>query len=326
MITYQRWSIMMVCRKFIIILFIFNFIVGQDQSIAFVRFFLNEEDFLSGKKLEATLRHGKSYVQAFYNQSKLPIIKELVSSDGSILKREIMTYDAKGLLLRKFFTDVNSEPDSVIQYGENEAWSIEFRKSLNSNSVGFFDFQESKFILNKAKKFEKIIFSTVQGEIYGEIKFVYDHLGMLKGEQWIQYPEKSTVRKFLYFDDILSDRKEIKEYGINGQLISNIVLAKPIAEKLYKFPPPRFGNRLDEISIILEDIYQKDHKIPFDVFIPKTDHDLMVLTNNDSLLVELQDITNLEVKFKIIGQEGNLTMPINRVKNIMSKYGERIYP
>ena len=149
---------------------------------------------------------------------------------------------------------------------------------------------------------------------------------MLKGEQWIQYPEKSTVRKFLYFDDILSDRKEIKEYGINGQLISNIVLAKPIAEKLYKFPPPRFGNRLDEISIILEDIYQKDHKIPFDVFIPKTDHDLMVLTNNDSLLVQLQDITNLEVKFKIIGQEGNLTMPINRVKNIMSKYGERIYP
>ena len=77
---------------------------------------------------------------------------------------------------------------------------------------------------------------------------------------------------------------------------------------------------------ILEDIYQKDHKIPFDVFIPKTDHDLMVLTNNDSLLVQLQDITNLEVKFKIIGQEGNLTMPINRVKNIMSKYGERIYP
>ncbi len=52
----------------------------------------------------------------------------------------------------------------------------------------------------------------------------------------------------------------------------------------------------------------------------------MVLTNNDSLLVQLQDITNLEVKFKIIGQEGNLTMPINRVKNIMSKYGERIYP
>ena len=52
----------------------------------------------------------------------------------------------------------------------------------------------------------------------------------------------------------------------------------------------------------------------------------MVLTNNDSLLVQLQDITKLEVKFKIIGQEGNLTMPINRVKNIMSKYGERIYP
>ena len=50
------------------------------------------------------------------------------------------------------------------------------------------------------------------------------------------------------------------------------------------------------------------------------------LIGDDSLLVQLQDITNLEVKFKIIGQEGNLTMPITRVKNIMSKYGERIYP
>ena len=30
-----------------------------------------------------------------------------------------MAYDAKGLLLKNF-TDVNSEPDSVIQYGENE--------------------------------------------------------------------------------------------------------------------------------------------------------------------------------------------------------------
>ena len=113
---------------------------------------------MSGKKLEATLRHGKSYVQAFYNQSKLPIIKELVSSDGSILKREIMAYDAKGLLLRKFFTDVNSEPDSVIQYGENEAWSIEFRKSLNSNSVGFLIFKSPSSFLIKQKNLKKSYF------------------------------------------------------------------------------------------------------------------------------------------------------------------------
>ena len=48
---------------------------------------------MSGKKLEATLRHGKSYVQAFYNQSKLPIIKELVSKKIISRSADLYTLD-----------------------------------------------------------------------------------------------------------------------------------------------------------------------------------------------------------------------------------------
>ena len=76
----------------------------------------------------------------------------------------------------------------------------------------------------------------------------------------------------------------------------------------------------------MEDIREKDLKIPFDVFIPKTDHDLMVLTNGDSLLINLIEIGNQRMKFQIIGEADTLVMPKFRVESIMSKYGERIFP
>ena len=83
---------------------------------------------------------------------------------------------------------------------------------------------------------------------------------------------------------------------------------------------------MDEISIILEDISSLDIDIPFDVFIPKTDFDLMILTNTDSLMIDLININSNQVIFKIIGDTNSLTMPVFRVKSITSKYGERIYP
>ena len=52
----------------------------------------------------------------------------------------------------------------------------------------------------------------------------------------------------------------------------------------------------------------------------------MVLTNNDSLMINLLNIGSQRITFKIIGDTSELTMPIFRVKNIVSKYGESIYP
>ena len=72
--------------------------------------------------------------------------------------------------------------------------------------------------------------------------------------------------------------------------------------------------------------FQKQEEVPFDVFIPKTEHDLMVLTNGDSLMVEVVDIGQQQIIFNIIDQDGQLTMPKFRVRTIVSKYGEPIYP
>ena len=222
--------------------------------------------------------------------------------------------------------NLDQRPDSLIQFGQDEPWSIEYRKSFDSRNRQYYEGQESKFILNESNQINLIQFTNVQGELYGEIDFIYNHLGLLIGEVWRELPSQKIVRRFAYSIDMLTMKKEIWEYDKNGQEVSYVVLTQPPADELYKTLPPRFGNRLDEISVLLEDIRSRDIKIPFDVFIPKTDYDLMILTNNDSLMVEIIELGQQKVTFKIIGESDQLTMPKIRVKSITSKYGERIFP
>lgn len=296
------------------------------QQVSFMRFYANEHDYLADDRLLSTERFNKPYIQVFYNDKKIPLIREAIDSEGEIVSREVFEYNNKNKLIRRFFLDVDQNPDSLIQYGINEPWSEEFRKALNDKSQGYFIGQESKFIINNSNQIKKITFKNVQGFNYGEITFIYDHLGLIKGESWSMLPEQIKIRQFAYSFDMLTGRKEVWEYGENGQEVSHVALTQPPADQLYKTLPPRTGNRLDEISIILEDIRSQDLEIPFDVFIPKTDHDLMVLTNNDSLMINLLNIGSQRITFKIIGDTSELTMPIFRVKNIISKYGESIYP
>ena len=67
-------------------------------------------------------------------------------------------------------------------------------------------------------------------------------------------------------------------------------------------------------------------QIFFDVFIPKTDHDLMLLSNGDSLMIENVQFRQNRVLFRIAGENVQLTMPKSRVKTVVSRYGEQIYP
>lgn len=314
-----------VCKVYKYFIFILLSIC-YGQQISFIRFYANNHDYLSDNRLLATARFNKPYIQVFYNDNKVPIIREFIDSEGNLVNKEIFEYENEKILIRRYFLDHELKPDSLIQYGVDEPWSLEFQKVIKDKNKYYFEGQESKFILNSSNQIKKIVFSNVQGLDYGEIKFIYDHLGFLKGESWITLPSKITIRRFLYDVDMLTGRKEIWEYGENGQEISHVALTQPPASTLYKTPPPRFGNRLDEISIILEDIISLDIDIPFDVFIPKTDFDLMILTNTDSLMIDLININSNQVIFKIIGDTNSLTMPVFRVKSITSKYGERIYP
>ena len=52
----------------------------------------------------------------------------------------------------------------------------------------------------------------------------------------------------------------------------------------------------------------------------------MVLTNGDSLMIEGATLRQQHILFNIPGEKPQLTMPKSRVKSIISKYGEVIYP
>ncbi len=296
-----------------------------NYEISFVRFYANESDYISDIRLLATQRFDQSHMQVFYNDQKIPQIKEWLDDKGETIKWEVLDYKEKRLI-RRYFLNIDQKPDSLIQFGQDEPWSQEFRKSYDKSNRQYYEGQESKFILNESSQIDLIQFTNVQGKLYGEIDFIYNHLGLLIGEVWRELPSQKIVRRFAYSIDMLTMKKEIWEYDKNGQEVSYVVLIQPPADELYKTLPPRFGNRLDEISVLLEDIRSRDIKIPFDVFIPKTDYDLMILTNNDSLMVEIIELGQQKVTFKIIGESDQLTMPKIRVKSITSKYGERIFP
>jgi len=296
-----------------------------NYEISFVRFYANESDYISDIRLLATQRFAQSHMQVFYNDQKIPQIKEWLDDKGETIKWEVLDYKEKRLI-RRYFLNIDQKPDSLIQFGQDEPWSQEFRKSYDKSNRQYYEGQESKFILNESSQIDLIQFTNVQGKLYGEINFIYNHLGLLIGEVWRELPSQKIVRRFAYSIDMLTMKKEIWEYDKNGQEVSYVVLIQPPADELYKTLPPRFGNRLDEISVLLEDIRSRDIKIPFDVFIPKTDYDLMILTNNDSLMVEIIELGQQKVTFKIIGESDQLTMPKIRVKSITSKYGERIFP
>ena len=296
-----------------------------NYEISFVRFYANESDYISDIRLLATQRFAQSHMQVFYNDQKIPQIKEWLDDKGETIKWEVLDYKEKRLI-RRYFLNIDQKPDSLIQFGQDEPWSQEFRKSYDKSNRQYYEGQESKFILNESSQIDLIQFTNVQGKLYGEIDFIYNHLGLLIGEVWRELPSQKIVRRFAYSIDMLTMKKEIWEYDKNGQEVSYVVLIQPPADELYKTLPPRFGNRLDEISVLLEDIRSRDIKIPFNVFIPKTDYDLMILTNNDSLMVEIIELGQQKVTFKIIGESDQLTMPKIRVKSITSKYGERIFP
>ena len=304
---------------------LYTSLLTSNYEISFVRFYANESDYISDIRLLATQRFAQSHMQVFYNDQKIPQIKEWLDDKGETIKWEVLDHKEKRLI-RRYFLNIDQKPDSLIQFGQDEPWSQEFRKSYDKSNRQYYEGQESKFILNESSQIDLIQFTNVQGKLYGEIDFIYNHLGLLIGEVWRELPSQKIVRRFAYSIDMLTMKKEIWEYDKNGQEVSYVVLIQPPADELYKTLPPRFGNRLDEISVLLEDIRSRDIKIPFDVFIPKTDYDLMILTNNDSLMVEIIELGQQKVTFKIIGESDQLTMPKIRVKSITSKYGERIFP
>ena len=149
--------IIKVCKVFKIFIFII-FSICYGQQISFMRFYANDHDYLSDNRLLATERFNKPNIQVFYNDNKVPIIREFIDLEENLVNKEIFEYKNEKILIRRYFLDSEQNPDSLIQYGIEEPWSLEFRKVIKDRTKNYFEGQESKFILNSSDQIQKIVF------------------------------------------------------------------------------------------------------------------------------------------------------------------------
>ena len=308
----------------------FIFLMGlllSQEATAFIKYFNNDRDFLGDKPMLASERSAVKHIRVSYNETKQPILKEWINIQGQPDKREIFSYDKEGKLLSRAILKNNNKPDKVITYGDSEPWGIEFRKYFYNDNVNIpYVDQRSEFQMSAGNQIEQINFFSVDNRHYGSISFAYDRLGFVTNEIWIKEPENKIVRRFKYQYDIMAQVKQIWEYDRTGNLISHQALQQAPAEELYKNPPPRTGNLLSEAGLIIEELRSSRMLAPNPAFIPVTLWDQLVTTNEDRLDIDFISVNDKNIKFKEPNGQDILSISLDRVTSVVSRFGEIIYP
>ena len=308
----------------------FIFLMGlllSQEAIAFIKYFNNDRDFLGDKPMLASERNTVKHIRVSYNEAKQPILKEWINTQGQPDKREIFSYDKEGKLLSRAILKKNNKPDKVITYGDSEPWGIEFRKYFYNDNVNIpYVDQRSEFQMSVENQIEQINFFTVDNRHYGSIAFAYDRLGFVTNEIWIKEPENQIVRRFKYQYDIIAQVKQIWEYDRTGNLISHQALQQAPADELYKKPPPRTGNALSEAGLIIEELRYRRMLAPNPAFIPVTLWDQLVTNNQDRFDIDFISVNENNVEFREPNGQNILSISLDRVASVVSRFGEIIYP
>ena len=314
--------------KIIIILSIISkitFVYSQD--ISYIRYYANEKDFMANVPMKASDRRGYDHLAAYFNDRNLPVKVEYYLSNGSLNKREVMEYNKEKELVRKGEVNSKGEYIKLIVYSNNEPWSQEYQKSNYSKKerISFTD-QRSTFLIPRGEHVTQIIFETVDGLQYGKIELDYDYLNFLSEERWRDLPSGKVIRQFNYKFDLLSDVTQIWEYGKNGELISEVALDMVPADQLYRTPPPRTGNILDEYDIIAKEIKEKRIITSKNPIIPHTENDQLVLKTGQALEIDYVGTNQNGIQFRLNDSDGLLTIPFDNVRSLTSRMGDVIYP
>ncbi len=308
----------------------FIFLVGlllSQEATAFIKYFSNDRDFLGDKPMLASERNNVKHIRVSYNEDKQAILKEWINRKGQPDKREIFSYDNEGKLLSRAILKNNNKPDKVITYGDSEPWGIEFRKYYYSDNMNIpYVDQRTEFQMSSENQIERINFFTVDNRHYGSIAFAYDRLGFVTNEIWIKEPENQIVRRFKYQYDIMAQVKQIWEYDRTGNLISHQALQQAPADELYKKPPPRTGNALSEAGLIIEELRSGRMLAPNPAFIPVTIWDQLVTNNQDRFDIDFISVNENNVEFREPNGQDILSISLDRVASVVSRFGEIIYP
>ena len=312
-----------------IIILILALVIGTvfASEISYIRYYANEKDFIANVPMKSTNRRGYDHLTAYFNDKNLPIKLEYYMSNGSLRKREIMEYNSDKVLVKK--GEVNSEGKflELVVYSNDEPWSVEFQKSnsIEKESVNLVD-QRSTFIIPRGEEVTQIIFETIDGLKYGKIELDYDYLNFLSEERWRKLPSGEIIRKFNYKFDLMSNVTQIWEYGRDNKLVSEVALDMVPADQLYRTPPPRTGNILDEYDIIQKEIKEKRIITSNNPIIPHSVFDQLVLKSGQSLEVDFVGTNQNGIQFRLSNNDGLLTVPFNNVRSLTSRMGDVIYP
>ena len=313
--------------KFFILLTIIIYQIILSDDISYIRYYANEKDFIANVPMKSTSRRGFDHLTAYFNDYNLPVKLEYYMSNGSLTKREIMEYNDDKVLVRK--GEVNSEGKflKLVVFSNDEPWSIEFQKSnfIKDEHINFTD-QRSTFIIPRGEQVTQIIFETIDGKKYGKIELDYDYLNFLSEERWRALPSGEIIRKFKYKFDLMSNVTQISEYGKNNELISEVALDMVPADQLYRTPPPRTGNILDEYDIIKKEIEDKRIISSNNPIIPHTNFDQLVLKTGQSLDIDFVGTNQNGIQFRLNDNDGLLTVPFSNVRSLTSRMGDVIYP
>ena len=313
--------------KFFILLNIIIYQIILSDDISYIRYYANEKDFIANVPMKSTSRRGFDHLTAYFNDYNLPVKLDYYMSNGSLTKREIMEYNDDKVLVRK--GEVNSEGKflKLVVFSNDEPWSIEFQKSnfIKDEYINFTD-QRSTFIIPRGEQVTQIIFETIDGKKYGKIELDYDYLNFLSEERWRALPSGEIIRKFKYKFDLMSNVTQIWEYGKNNELISEVALDMVPADQLYRTPPPRTGNILDEYDIIKKEIEDKRIISSNNPIIPHTNFDQLVLKTGQSLDIDFVGTNQNGIQFRLNDNDGLLTVPFSNVRSLTSRMGDVIYP
>ena len=312
-----------------IIILILTLAIGTvfASEISYIRYYANEKDFIANVPMKSTNRRGYDHLTAYFNDKNLPVKLEYYMSNGSLRKREIMEYNSDKVLVKK--GEINSEGKflELVVYSNDEPWSVEFQKSnsIEKESVNLVD-QRSTFIIPRGEEVTQIIFETIDGLKYGKIELDYDYLNFLSEERWRKLPSGEVIRKFNYKFDLMSNVTQIWEYGRDNKLVSEVALDMVPADQLYRTPPPRTGNILDEYDIIQKEIKEKRIITSNNPIIPHSVFDQLVLKSGQSLEVDFVGTNQNGIQFRLSNNDGLLTVPFNNVRSLTSRMGDVIYP
>ena len=314
-------------KLFIIVSIIFKATFVYSQDISYIRYYANEKDFMANVPMKASDRRGYDHMAAYFNDRNLPVKVEYYLSNGSLNKREVMEYNKEKELVRKGELNSKGKYIKLIVYSNNEPWSQEYQKWNYSGTESFnFTEQRSIFSIPRGEQVTQIIFQTVDGLQYGKIELDYDYLGFLSEERWRELPSGKIIRKFNYKFDLLSDVTQIWEYGKKGELISEVALDMVPADQLYRTPPPRTGNILDEYDIIAKEIEEKRIITSNNPIIARTENDQLILKSGQAYQIDYVGTNQNGIQFRLKDSDGLLTIPFDNVRSLTSRMGDVIYP